>query len=44
VIALEGLVAGIQSIRLEYYEFFGKFFRGEGTAFAPFKIGASPEE
>ena len=44
VIALEGLVAGIQSIRLEYYEFFGKFFRGEGKAFEPFRIGASSEE
>jgi len=44
VIALEGLVAGIQSMRLEYYEFFGKFFRGEGKAFEPFRIGASSEE
>ena len=26
VIALEGMVVAIQAIRLEYYEFFGKFF------------------
>ena len=39
VIALEGLVAGIQALRLEYYEFFSKFFRGGGKAFAP--LGAS---
>ncbi len=35
VIALEGLVAGIQALRLEYYEFFSKFFRGGGKAFSP---------
>ena len=35
VIALEGLVAGIQALRLEYYEFFSKFFRGGGKAFTP---------
>ena len=44
VIALEGLVAGIQCIRLEYYEFFGKFFRGEGKAFQPFKLGAREKQ
>ncbi len=41
VIALEGLVAGIQALRLEYYEFFSKFFRGGGKAFTP--LGASGE-
>ncbi len=29
-IALEGLVAFVQTVRLEYYEFFGKFFSGAG--------------
>jgi len=42
VIALEGLVASIQCMRLQYYEFFGKFFRGEGKAFKPFRIKAGP--
>ena len=36
VIVLEGLVVSIQSIRLEYYEFFSKFFKGEGKRFEPF--------
>jgi V/A-type H+-transporting ATPase subunit I len=42
-IALEGLVAGIQAIRLEYYEFFGKFFGGDGVPFKPFKFKTSQE-
>lgn len=33
IILLEGLVVSIQTVRLEYYEFFGKFFRGGGVAF-----------
>lgn len=39
IILLEGLVCGIQSMRLEYYEFFGKFYKGDGVAFAPFSLG-----
>lgn len=35
VIALEGLSAGIQSLRLNYYEFFTKYFTGRGIAFEP---------
>ena len=35
VIGFEGLIVGIQTLRLEYYEFFGKFFRGGGTRFRP---------
>jgi|GEM_PF-185581 len=42
VIALEGLVAGIQALRLEYYEFFSKFFRGGGTAFKPLGPSGGP--
>lgn len=38
IILLEGLVCSIQSMRLEYYEFFGKFFNGDGVAFAPFSL------
>ena len=36
IILLEGLVVSIQVVRLEYYEFFGKFFRGGGKRFRPF--------
>lgn len=35
IIALEGLVVSIQTIRLEYYEFFSKFFHGGGEKFTP---------
>lgn len=38
IIVLEGLVCGIQSMRLEYYEFFSKFFRGDGIEFTPFSL------
>ncbi len=38
VIALEGLVVSIQTIRLEYYEFFSKFFKGGGEKFQPLRI------
>jgi V/A-type H+-transporting ATPase subunit I len=35
IIALEGLVVTIQALRLEYYEFFGKFFKGLGSKYQP---------
>jgi V/A-type H+-transporting ATPase subunit I len=35
IIALEGIVVSIQTLRLEYYEFFSKFFRGGGKPFQP---------
>lgn len=35
---LEGLVASIQALRLEYYEFFGKFFSGAGLPFRAFQL------
>ncbi|HGE70352.1 TPA: hypothetical protein ENX78_05910 [Candidatus Poribacteria bacterium] len=38
VIMLEGLIVGIQCMRLEYYEFFSKFFAGEGIEYKPLKI------
>ncbi|HOI55666.1 MAG TPA: V-type ATPase 116kDa subunit family protein, partial [Phycisphaerae bacterium] len=38
IIVLEGLVAAIQAVRLEYYEFFGKFFSGNGRAYRPFEV------
>ena len=38
VIALEGLVVFVQCLRLEYYEFFGKFFGGSGKKYKPFRI------
>lgn len=38
--ALEGVVASIQALRLEYYEFFGKFFSGAGQPFRAFQFEA----
>jgi V/A-type H+-transporting ATPase subunit I len=38
VIALEGLSAGIQSLRLNYYEFFSKYFFGSGRAYMPISL------
>jgi V/A-type H+-transporting ATPase subunit I len=35
IILLEGLVVTIQALRLEYYEFFGKFFMGLGSKYEP---------
>jgi V/A-type H+/Na+-transporting ATPase subunit I len=35
-IVLEGIIASVQALRLEYYEFFGKFFSGSGQPFEPF--------
>ena len=41
IIGFEGLICGIQSMRLEYYEFFSKFFKGDGEVFAPFTLKAN---
>ena len=38
VILLEGLSAGIQALRLNYYEFFTKFFTGTGKLFQPVSL------
>jgi len=38
IISLEGLIVTIQVIRLQYYEFFNKFFVDTGVEFAPFRI------
>ncbi|MHC4626382.1 MAG: V-type ATP synthase subunit I [Planctomycetota bacterium] len=38
VICLEGLSAGIQALRLNYYEFFTKFFHGTGQLYTPISL------
>ena len=35
VMALEALLVCIQVLRLEFYEMFGKFYKGDGRAFKP---------
>jgi V/A-type H+/Na+-transporting ATPase subunit I len=39
--ALEALVAGVQAMRLEYYELFSRIFAGEGEPFTPWRIPVS---
>lgn len=36
VCCMEGLVVGIQVLRLEYYEIFSRFYKGTGRQFQPF--------
>ena len=36
VCAMEGLIVGIQVLRLEYYEMFSRFYKGSGREFRPF--------
>lgn len=38
IILLEGLVVAIQAMRLEYYEFFGKFFDKTGIRYEPVRL------
>lgn len=38
VIVLEGMIVAIQVIRLQYYEFFSKFFSETGREFKPFEF------
>jgi V/A-type H+/Na+-transporting ATPase subunit I len=42
-IVLEGVIAAVQALRLEYYEFFSKFFSGAGRAFEPFQLPTQAE-
>lgn len=36
VCGFEGLIVGIQVLRLEYYEMFSRFYKGSGHAFTPY--------
>jgi len=38
IIVLEGMIVAIQVVRLQYYEFFNKFFIETGVEFAPFRF------
>ena len=38
ILSLEGLVVLIQSLRLQYYEMFSKYFGGDGTPYNPLKL------
>ena len=39
ILVLEGAIVAIQTLRLEYYEGFSRFFGGDGRAFRPLTLG-----
>ena len=41
VCGMEGLIVGIQVLRLEYYELFSRFYRGTGREFVPYGKSAT---
>jgi V/A-type H+-transporting ATPase subunit I len=43
-LALEGLVVGIQALRLEYYELFSRVFQAEGRPFRPWSPSITAKE
>ncbi len=43
-VTLEALIVGIQTMRLHYYEFLGKFFTGGGLRFEPLVVTPTKEE
>jgi V/A-type H+-transporting ATPase subunit I len=44
VIGLEGFIVTIQTMRLHYYEFFSKFFRGGGSPYEPLTLAPASEK
>jgi len=43
ILVLEGAIVAIQTLRLEYYEGFSRFFGGDGRAFRPLTLGSRKE-
>lgn len=43
VLVLEGLLVGVQSLRLMFYEMFSRFYHGDGKPYTPAKIGEYKE-
>jgi V/A-type H+-transporting ATPase subunit I len=41
IMGLEGLVVGIQGLRLEFYELFSRFYSGDGVDFIPAQVDNS---
>jgi len=44
VIGLEAFIVFIQTMRLHYYEFFSKFFRGGGSPYEPLALASAPKK
>jgi V/A-type H+-transporting ATPase subunit I len=43
ILVLEGAIVAIQTLRLEYYEGFSRFFGGDGREFRPLTLGSRRE-
>ncbi len=43
VLLLEGLLVGVQVLRLQFYEMFSRFFEGDGRPFTPAKLSDSTD-
>ena len=41
VMGMEGLIVGIQALRLEFYEVFSRFFDADGVPFTPLTLRAA---
>ncbi len=44
VMAMEGLIVGIQVLRLEFYEIFSRFYEGDGKEFRPVVVSYKVED
>lgn len=44
VCGMEGLVVGIQVLRLEFYEIFSRFYKGSGRPFKAYSLGRNNQE
>jgi V/A-type H+-transporting ATPase subunit I len=44
IIGFEGMIVGIQSMRLEFYELFSKFFKGGGLHYEPLTLQPKIED
>jgi V/A-type H+-transporting ATPase subunit I len=43
IIGLEGLIVFIQSLRLEYYELFSKYYSGYGIPYKPVQLNSNED-
>lgn len=43
VCAMEGLIVGIQVLRLQYYELFSRYYKGTGREFVPYEMKKAKE-
>jgi len=44
IIGFEGMIVSIQTLRLQYYEFFSKFFKGGGLRYKPLVFNNNPKQ